>query len=37
MSGFAVENDGMAGGLALLWRKNVDVILLSFSLNHIDV
>lgn len=34
--GFVVEKNGMAGGLALLWRKDVDVNLLSFSLNHID-
>lgn len=26
----------MAGGLALLWRKDVDVNLLSYSTNHID-
>lgn len=35
--GFAVERNGMAGGLALLWRKNVTVDLLSYSPNHIDV
>lgn len=27
---------GQAGGLALLWRKDVDVGLISFSQNHID-
>lgn len=27
----------MRGGIALLWRKDVDVTLRIFSLNHIDV
>lgn len=35
--GFAVDRDGIGGGLALLWRKDVDVILRSYSLNHIYV
>lgn len=35
--GFVVKKVGMAGGLALLLRKDVDVTLLSYSSNHIDM
>lgn len=35
--GFAVSSVGQSGGLALLWRKDVDVGLMSFSSNHVDV
>lgn len=35
--GLTVDIIGMSGGLALLWRKNVDVSLLSLSPHHIDV
>ncbi|XP_019200118.1 PREDICTED: uncharacterized protein LOC109193755 [Ipomoea nil] len=34
---FYVDNDGMAGGLALLWKKNNTARLLSYSKNHVDV
>ncbi|XP_019149860.1 PREDICTED: uncharacterized protein LOC109146662 [Ipomoea nil] len=34
---FYVDNPGLSGGLALLWRKNNNASLLSFSKNHIDV
>lgn len=34
--GLTVDIIGMSGGLALLWRKNVDVSLLSLSPHHID-
>ncbi|KAL0350291.1 UNVERIFIED_CONTAM: hypothetical protein Sradi_4178300 [Sesamum radiatum] len=37
MFGFSVESRGKGGGLALLWRKSVDVVLQSYSHNHIDV
>lgn len=35
--GIFVDRIGLAGGLALLWREDIDVILQSFSSNHIDV
>lgn len=35
--GFVVDRVGLSGGLALLWRKDTDVTLLSYSRNHIDV
>ena len=28
---------GRSGGLAMLWRKELDVMLLSMSVHHIDV
>lgn len=34
---FVVEPQGRSGGLALLWKKNDQVNLVSFSQNHIDV
>lgn len=34
--GLVVERDGMSGGLVLLWRKEVDVNILSYSIHHID-
>ncbi|XP_019150532.1 PREDICTED: uncharacterized protein LOC109147325 [Ipomoea nil] len=34
---FYVDNDGLSGGMALLWRKNNMVRLLSYSQSHIDV
>jgi len=34
---FYVDNVGLSGGLALLWRRNCTARLLSFSRNHIDV
>ncbi|KAK4395317.1 LINE-1 retrotransposable element O protein [Sesamum angolense] len=37
MFGFSVDSRGKGGGLALLWRKSVDVVLQSYSHNHIDV
>ncbi|KAL0413099.1 UNVERIFIED_CONTAM: hypothetical protein Sradi_1511600 [Sesamum radiatum] len=33
----SVDSRGKSGGLALLWRKSVDVLLQSFSRRHIDV
>lgn len=35
--GIAVNSVGQSGGLALLWTKDVEVGLLSYSQNHIDV
>lgn len=35
--GFSNGRDGMAGGLALLWQKDVQVTIRSFSQGHIDV
>lgn len=35
--GIAANSVGQSGGLALLWRKDVEVGLLSYSRNHIDV
>ncbi|KAL7158395.1 hypothetical protein ABFS83_02G140200 [Erythranthe nasuta] len=35
--GFAVDRVGQAGGLVMLWRKETNVDLLSYSQNHIDV
>lgn len=32
-----VEAEGRSGGLGLIWREDVDVNLLSLSINHIDV
>ncbi|XP_019172758.1 PREDICTED: uncharacterized protein LOC109168171 [Ipomoea nil] len=34
---FYVDNDGLSGGMALLWKKNNTVSLLSYSQSHIDV
>ncbi|XP_019170561.1 PREDICTED: uncharacterized protein LOC109166130 [Ipomoea nil] len=34
---FYVDNDGLSGGMALLWKKNNTVRLLSYSQSHIDV
>lgn len=36
MFGFAVDRVCLSGGLALLWRKDVDASLPSFSQHHID-
>lgn len=36
MLGVAIDREGMSDGLALLWRKDVKVDLLSYSKNHID-
>ncbi|KAL0395126.1 UNVERIFIED_CONTAM: hypothetical protein Slati_4478800 [Sesamum latifolium] len=37
MNGVGVDARGKNGGLAFLWAKSVDVLLQSFSQNHIDV
>ncbi|KAL0303853.1 UNVERIFIED_CONTAM: hypothetical protein Sradi_6253400 [Sesamum radiatum] len=37
MSGVEVPPRGQSGGLMLLWHKEVDVQLCSFSVRHIDV
>lgn len=34
---FAVDSDGLSGGIGLFWRTDVVVELKSFNLNHIDV
>ncbi|XP_019151047.1 PREDICTED: uncharacterized protein LOC109147845 [Ipomoea nil] len=34
---FYVDNDGLSGGLALLWRKNNTARLLSYAKNYIDI
>lgn len=36
LNGVGVSSVGLSGGLALLWRKNVHVSLVSYSSNHID-
>ncbi|CAM8948837.1 unnamed protein product [Rhodiola kirilowii] len=36
-NGIAVDRSGLGGGLALLWREAVQVVLKSYSRNHIDV
>lgn len=33
----AIGRQGLAGGMTLLWNSDLDVILKSFSNNHIDV
>lgn len=35
--GLSVDSRGRFDGLALLWRKDVDVVLSSMSLHHINV
>ncbi|KAL9148724.1 hypothetical protein ABFS82_12G060900 [Erythranthe guttata] len=35
--GICVNREGLFGGLALLWKKDMNVTLLSFSKNHIDM
>lgn len=35
--GFMVERPGLGGGLIMLWRKDLEVQLHSYSLGHIDV
>jgi hypothetical protein len=34
---FAVDSDGLSGGVGLFWSAEVDVDLKSFSSGHIDV
>ncbi|XP_019181689.1 PREDICTED: uncharacterized protein LOC109176754 [Ipomoea nil] len=34
---FNVDNDGLSGGLALLWRTNNTARLIGYSKNHIDI
>lgn len=34
--GLGVDSKGKSGGLALLWRKSVSVVIQSFSHHHID-
>jgi hypothetical protein len=34
---FVVNGEGKGGGLALYWIEDINVDLLSFSKNHIDV
>ncbi|XP_019199913.1 PREDICTED: uncharacterized protein LOC109193526 [Ipomoea nil] len=34
---FYVDNDGLSGGLALLWKKNNTARLLSYSRNYVDI
>lgn len=36
MHGVGVDSVGNSGGLAFLWKKSIQVQLLSFSVNHID-
>ncbi|KAL3812349.1 hypothetical protein ACJIZ3_013617 [Penstemon smallii] len=37
LNGVSVDSRGKSGGLALFWRKDVNVVLQSLSINHIDV
>lgn len=34
--GFCVPSIGKSGGLALLWQKDINVTIQSYSKNHID-
>ncbi|TXG53188.1 hypothetical protein EZV62_022357 [Acer yangbiense] len=34
--GFSVDSDGQSGGLMLLWKKDLMVTIVSFSVGHID-
>ena len=34
---FVVDTQGHSGGLAMLWKYNEEVQLLSYSKNHIDI
>ena len=34
---FAVDSDGLSGGIGLFWSREVDVSLKNFSQSHIDV
>ena len=36
-NGFYVQKEGKGGGLALFWRKEVDLEIKSYSQHHIDV
>ncbi|KAL0301821.1 UNVERIFIED_CONTAM: putative mitochondrial protein [Sesamum radiatum] len=36
MNGLAVDSIGRSGGLALLWKKSVNVVIQSYSNRHID-
>lgn len=33
---FSVPSDGRSGGLALLWSKDINLSINSFSMGHID-
>ena len=35
-NGFYVQRKGLGGGLAMFWRKEVDIEIKSFSRHHID-
>ncbi|XP_021723977.1 uncharacterized protein LOC110691367 [Chenopodium quinoa] len=35
--GLVVDSMGRSGGLAMLWRKGIDIVLRSMSVHHIDV
>ena len=34
---YAVDSDGLSGGIGIFWSKDVDVSLNNFSQSHIDV
>lgn len=34
---FAVDNDGLSGGIGLFWSRDVNVTLENYSASHIDV
>lgn len=34
---FAVDKIGRGGGLAVMWKRNIDVLVIDSSLNQIDV
>ena len=34
---WVVMSNGRSGGLALLWKDEIQIELLTYSLNHIDV
>ena len=36
VNGFYVQREGKGGGLAMLWRKEVNLEIKSFSKHHID-
>ena len=36
-NGIIIPSNGRSGGIALLWKKDLDVELKSYTRNHIDV
>ena len=34
---FGVSSNGRSGGLAMFWREDINLSLVSFSKNHVDM